>query len=48
MAAQYAPLDEHTKLMVDFAKLQTTVTQDGRNLNVAWIILCSKCPSLFI
>ena len=48
MSGQYAPMEEHMKLMEDFAKLQTAVTQDGRNLNVAWIILCSKRPALFI
>jgi hypothetical protein len=40
-------MEEHKKLMEDFAKLQTTVAQDVRNLNIAWIILCSKRPALF-
>jgi hypothetical protein len=47
MSGQYAPMEEHTKLMKDFEKLQTAVTQDVRNLNIAWIILCSKRPALF-
>ena len=46
MQPEQAQLAE--KLVAEFVTLKTTVAQDGRNLNVAWIILCSKRPSLFI
>ena len=48
MSDKYATMAEHEKLMAALAELKTTVTQDQRNLNVGWIILCSKRPALFI
>jgi hypothetical protein len=38
---------DHEKLMAAVATLEKTVTQDVRNLNIAWIILCSKRPAQF-
>ena len=40
--------DQMDLMMADLMTLKTTVTQDQRNLNIGWIILCSKRLALFI
>ena len=47
MSGEYVSMRGHEKLMAAVATFQTAVTQDVRNLNIAWIILCSKRPALF-
>jgi hypothetical protein len=55
MARSDWPHQEHLHFMADisdmdcvstsaFEELKRDVAIDARNLDVAWIILCSKCP----